>query len=234
MPYQTGLQLLFAAIDTDQDATNLQIAIAGLQQLLQQTMTHQQTVRENHDETNYDAASNHSDSTLRSYDPLRDGPLDSLKTAPGLLLGCIKKLTKKLDLWATSSTKVISVVLSAFEVLSAIADYVTEVLPAPLVVEQSRLVVESLCHFIQQSIGRPKLEHRRELHRTVQDQIEKFNIQNRKSTFICLKEKLFRKIFVFFISILLMILKLNMYKLFTFHELFEIQSIPQKSIQCWS
>lgn len=140
-------------------------------------MTHQQTVRENHDETNYDAASNHSDSTLRSYDPLRDGPLDSLKTAPGLLLGCIKKLTKKLDLWATSSTKVISVVLSAFEVLSAIADYVTEVLPAPLVVEQSRLVVESLCHFIQQSIGRPKLEHRRELHRTVQDQIKKFNSQ---------------------------------------------------------
>ena len=65
-----------AAIDTDQDATNLQIAIAGLQQLLQQTMTHQQAARESHEETNYDAQSNHSDSTLRSYDPLRDGPLD--------------------------------------------------------------------------------------------------------------------------------------------------------------
>lgn len=50
---------------------------------------------------------------------------------------------------------------------SAIADYIKDLLPQQLMIEQSQMVVEHLCHFIQQSIGRPKLDHRRELHSTI-------------------------------------------------------------------
>ena len=58
-------------------------------------------------------------------------------------------------------------VLNFFAFSSAIADYIKDVLPQQLILEQAQMVVESLCQFIQQSIGRPKLDHRRELHSTI-------------------------------------------------------------------
>lgn len=110
-------KLLFDEIDTDTDSTNLQIAIAGLQQLLIDTINDYQTTQQAMNEPSCDSRSEHSDSTVRSYDMHRDTNFDSLNSAPGLLLSSIKKLTGKLDYWATSATRVLSVVLSAFEVL---------------------------------------------------------------------------------------------------------------------
>ena len=110
-------KLLFDEIDTDSDSTNLQIAIAGLQQLLIDTINDYQNAQQAMNDTTCDTRSEHSDSTVRSYDIHRDTTFDSLNTAPGLLLSSIRKLTGKLDSWATSATRNTSVVLSAFEVL---------------------------------------------------------------------------------------------------------------------
>ena len=75
-------RLLFDEIDTDSDSTNLQIAIAGLQQLLIDTITdHNQNGAiaqpDSQAETSCDTRSEHSDSTLRSYDVYRDSSLEA-------------------------------------------------------------------------------------------------------------------------------------------------------------
>ena len=75
-------RLLFDEIDTDSDSTNLQIAIAGLQQLLIDTITdHIQNGAAaqsgSQAETSCDTRSEHSDSTLRSYDVYRDSSLEA-------------------------------------------------------------------------------------------------------------------------------------------------------------
>jgi len=155
--------LLFEEINTDQDATNLQMTIAALHQLLVNTMV-KFLAEQNKNE---DAQSLSSDSTIRSGDPLNDNNSENMSSAPGLILATVQKLTEKLDKWASSSSRVLSVVLSVFEVLGALAGYIQEILPPKLCFDQSRLVVKHLCNYIQQSIGRDRREHRRELHSTI-------------------------------------------------------------------
>ncbi|CAG5111258.1 Oidioi.mRNA.OKI2018_I69.chr2.g5583.t1.cds [Oikopleura dioica] len=155
--------LLFEEINTDLDSTNLQMTIAALHQLLVNTMV--KFLAEQN--SNEDAQSLSSDSTIRSGDILKENSLDNMASAPGLILATVQKLTAKLDKWASSSNRVLSVVLSVFEVLGALAGYIQEILPPKLCFDQSRLVVKHLCNYIQQSIGRDRREHRRELHSTI-------------------------------------------------------------------
>ena len=67
-------------------------------------------------------------------------------------------------IWGKSSSRNLSTILSAFELLSALAEYVCEMLDKARMVETSRDVVRNLCFYIQNSIKRPKVEHKRELH----------------------------------------------------------------------
>lgn len=155
--------LIFDEIDTDSDSTNLQMTIAALHQLLVNTMVKFLDEAKQSE----DAQSLSSDSTIRSSDVLKENMLDNVSSAPGLILATTRKLTGKLDRWASSTNRVLSVVLSVFEVLGAIAGYIRDILPTRLCFEQSRLVVRHLCNYIQQSIGRDRREHRRELHSTI-------------------------------------------------------------------
>ena len=53
-----------------------------------------------------------------------------------------------------------STILSAFELLSALSEYICEMLPKSLMFARSRDVVHHLCVYIQNTIDRPPKEHR--------------------------------------------------------------------------
>ena len=67
--------------------------------------------------------------------------------------------------WGNMASRNLSTILSAFELLSALADYICHMnMPRSSMLERSRDVVRHLCLYIQNSIKRPKWEHKRELH----------------------------------------------------------------------
>ena len=107
-----------------------------------------------------DVRSTDSDSTLQSehYHP----NTQSLSNAPGLLIRTLDALNGKLKQWGNMASRNLSTILSAFELLSALADYICHMnMPRSSMLERSRDVVRHLCLYIQNSIKRPKWEHKR-------------------------------------------------------------------------
>ena len=153
--------LLLACVAIESESTNLQFCLAGLNQLLIDTMEASKEIRDLELSENDDVKSTDSDSTLQSEHYHQN---ESLSNAPGLLVKTIEALNAKLKLWGKAAIRNLSTILSAFELLSALSEYICEMLPKVLMLEKSREVVRHLCFYIQNSIKRPKVEHKRELH----------------------------------------------------------------------
>ena len=150
--------LLLACVAIESESTNLQFCLAGLNQLLIDTMEASKEIRDQELSENDDVKSTDSDSTLQSEHYHQN---ESLSNAPGLLVKTIEALNNKLKLWGKAAIRNLSTILSAFELLSALSEYICEMLPKVLMLEKSREVVRHLCFYIQNSIKRPKVEHKR-------------------------------------------------------------------------
>ena len=150
--------MLLACVAIESESTNLQFCLAGLNQLLIDTMEASKEIRDLELSENDDVKSTDSDSTLQSEHYHQN---ESLSNAPGLLVKTIEALNNKLKLWGKAAIRNLSTILSAFELLSALSEYICEMLPKVLMLEKSREVVRHLCFYIQNSIKRPKVEHKR-------------------------------------------------------------------------